>query len=323
MRTTRHWIIAHASTDDPAWQAELPGLALPGLQRWLAAARVTLEGQTEPDALSTPHEQALARALGWPLHPDGAYPWAGWHAGRRDVACAWLLPCHWQISLDHIVLLPPQTLQLSPPHAAALRTTWAALAEAEGLTLTDGGAPWRWLASGALLEGWRSASLHRVAHRRLDPAWQPGAPHPEARRLRRLLEEAAMLWHTHPVNEERTAGGLPAINGLWVEGAGRWTGDGPAADAAAVMPVDALSEAVLRGDLAAWRATWQRLDAEVLTPALQAAQADQQPRWLTLCGERGWRTWCLDPATAAPPPRRWWPWRRTPAPTPTVWWLGL
>ncbi|TSE26164.1 hypothetical protein Tsedi_00979 [Tepidimonas sediminis] len=326
MHAPRHWIIAHACADDPALLAELPGLALPALRQWLQAARAAGAEHAGAQTLSPPHERALARALGWPVQ-DGALPWAAWRHGRADQPCAWLLPCHWQVSLDHLVLLPPQALALQDDEAEALRTAWAPLAREEGLTLEGADGPaWRWLACGAAFEGWKSASLARVAHRRLDPSWQPGADHAQGRRLRRLLEEAAMLWHVHPVNAARQARGLPVINGLWVEGAGRWHGEGPRAAEARVVLVEDLSAAALQGQVTAWREGWQRLDREVLAPALQQACADGEPRWLTLCGERGWRSWCLDPAApAAPPRRRWWLWGRretTPAP-PQAWWVDL
>ena len=325
MRAARHWIIAHASVEDPAWQAELPGLALPALGDWLQQAAAPAEGHADPQALAAPHEQALARALGWPARAEG-HPWAAWHAGRTDLPCAWLVPCHAEVSLDHLTLRPAQALALTAEEAQALRDAWAPLAQEEGITLTEGGTPWRWLAQGEPFDGWRSASVVRVAHRRLDPAWQPGAAHAAGRRLRRLLEEATMLWHTHPVNEERAARGLPPINALWVEGAGRWDGQGPPRAEAAVVLEEALADAALAGDLQGWCAAWRALDADLLAPALQAARQDGLPRWLTLCGERGWRTWRLDPsAPAAPPAPRWWPWRRRAA-APAVaqpWWIGL
>lgn len=325
MRAIRHWIIAHASADDPALQAELPGLALPALTRWLAQAQPAAEGHEGAGTLSPPHEQALARALGW-VSDDGSHPWAAWHGGRQGVPCAWLVPCHWQISLDHIVLLPPNAVALSEQESTALRAAWLPLAQQDGLDVSPGPEPWRWLACGQPLAGWRSASLARVAHRRLDAAWQPGGTDSAARPLRRLLEEAVMLWHDHPVNRERAARGAPVINGLWVEGAGQWDGRGLAPHEATVVLDERLSGPALRGDVQSWLEAWQRLDTEVLATALQAAHDDAQPRWLTLCGDRGWRTWRLDPGAPRPGPRRrWWPWaRRTDAAAAThPWWIGL
>lgn len=324
MPTVRHWIIAHACTDDPGLLAELPALALPALQRWLTLAPVVAEASHGPHTLNAPHEQALARALGWPERAD-PYPWAGWQAQRPGTPCAWLVPCHWQASLDHMVVLPPAALQLSVDEAQALRQAWAPYAASEGLDLLGGEAT-RWLASGTLLAHWPVPSLARVAHRRLDTWWDAHSDDPAARRLLRVLEEAQMLWHDHPVNDARRARGLPPINALWVEGAGVWDGLGPSPVEAPAQVWHDLTPAALAGDAASWRDTWQRLDREHLGPWLQAALDDGQPRWLTLCGERGWRCWRLDPGTAAPPPRRrWWPWPRRAPETPFTpsWWVGL
>lgn len=42
----------------------------------------------------------------------------------------------------------------------------------------------------------------------------------EGRRWRALLSEAQVVLHNHPVNAERTAKGLPAVNSVWFWGAG-------------------------------------------------------------------------------------------------------
>ncbi|WP_143890713.1 phosphoglycerate mutase [Tepidimonas alkaliphilus] len=319
----RHWIVAWASVDDLAFQAELPKLSLPALQRWLAQGRCTAQVNDGPETLSLPHERALARQLGWP-DEDGALPWASWQHGQPQ-PCAWLLPCHWEISLDHMVLRPPEMLGLTWEESRALRAAWTPWAAEDGLTLTETDRPDRWLACSPLLQGWRGPSLHRVAHRRLDPAWLGGGASPQAPALRRWLEEAIMLWRDHPVNRARAEHGQPVVNGLWIDGAGCCTA-GPAYGEATVALRDDLTASAMRRDVDAWRRTWQRLDADLLAPALQAAQQDGQPRWLTLCGERGWRTWCVDPSTPpAPPRRRWWPWQRRAAAVPVVepWWIGL
>jgi hypothetical protein len=43
---------------------------------------------------------------------------------------------------------------------------------------------------------------------------------PDAARWRRLQSEAQILLHSHPLNAERAAAGLPAVNSLWFWGAG-------------------------------------------------------------------------------------------------------
>ena len=143
--------------------------------------------------------------------------------------------------------------------------------------------------------------------RRIDP-WLPAATsgHPAQRALLRLLNEAQMLFYTHPVNDARGARGLPLANGLWISGSGVW--NGPLETAAAnVQVLDDLRPAALAGDWAAWAQAWQALDAGPLANALQTPHLA-----LVLCGERNAVQW-----TPAPPPRGWralWPrQRRQPA----------
>lgn len=330
MSVVRHLIIAHAAP--PAGASAPDGLS--ALRGWLARAVEVSHHAGDALSLTPPHEHALARALGWPVD-DGRLPWAAWTAGRTDVACAWLWPCHWQAGLDHLTIIPPHALDLRPDEAVALRQAFADHAAQDGVTL-HGDDPWRWLAEGALFEGWRSASLDRVAHRRVDTWWRDAGADPAARALLRLLNEAQMLFHAHPVNAARAQRGALPVNGLWVSGAGRWGGDGPTAAGATVRCLDDLLLAAITGDALAWMAAWQRIDAQWLAPWLAAAERDGEPRWLTLCGERGWRCWRLDPGVAPPPPprlgwrarwRRWWGGsadRAAAASSPALdWWSGL
>lgn len=328
MPEVRHLIIAYAAP--PATDAAPALPALPALQRWLARATPHARHDGDPWSLTPPHEHALARALGWPV-VDGRLPWAAWHAGRAGVGCAWLWPCAWQAGLDQITIVPPQALDLRPEEAAALRATFAPYAAEDGIVLS-GDDPLRWHAEGAPFDGWTGASLDRVAHRRADGWWRDAGQNPAARTLLRLLSEAQMLFHDHPVNAARAERGALAVNGLWISGAGRWNGEGPSPAEAGVRLEEALTAPATRGDGTAWATAWTHLDGALLAPWLAAAEADGQPRWLTLCGERGWCTWRLDPgADPAPPPRLGWRdwWNRlrgrvTPAAPPAVdWWSGL
>ena len=328
MPEIRHWIIAYAAPPADGIDAPIP--ALPALQRWLARAVPHAHHDGDPWSLTPPHEHALARALGWPVE-DGRLPWAAWHAERAGVACAWLWPCAWQTGLDHVTIIPPQALDLRPEEAAALRAALAPYAAEDGIAIADDGPPGRWHAEGDLFDGWTGASLDRVAHRRADGWWRDAGAQPGARVLLRLLNEAQMLFHDHPVNAARMARGALPINGLWISGAGRWNGVGPRPAEASVRLIDTLVEPATRGDTNGWAAAWGALEPELAT-WMAAADADGQPRWLTLCGERGWRSWRLDPGADPVPPAqpRWRDWwrrlRGQPTATPAeanTWWSGL
>ena len=133
-------------------------------------------------------------------------------------------------------------------------------------------------------------SLGTVALGRLDSANPTGS-----RLLKRLQSEAQMLFYTHPVHDARTGRGLLPVNGFWVHGAGALDPVPDLAEAPA-MP-DALRQAALRNDWAAWKTAWEALDAGEIAALLDAARRGE-PVTLTLCGERHARTWTTAPAGA-------------------------
>jgi nucleotide-binding universal stress UspA family protein len=322
MSMVTHLIIAHAAPPD-AVTAPPP---LPNLDALLARATLEAQHTGDPASLTPPHEHALAQALGWPIS-DGALPWAAWHAQERTQPCAWLTPCAWQASLDHVRLLPPQALAWQAEEAAALGEAFAALAAADGIRV-EVQTPWRWLARGAVFDGWVAASLDRVAHRRVDPRWR-GGQDASGRTLLRLLSETEMLFHEHPVNAARLQRGALPVNGLWISGAGRWTGTTPAPADAPARLIDTLTEQLLAGQTEAWQAAWVELDQTLLGPWRQNPDR-QSPRWLTLCGEQGWRRWRIEatpPAQRSPGWRAWlgrWRTRHShPDHASPPWWSGL
>lgn len=317
----RHLIVPFAHADSPGCTEALARTALPQLAHLLAAWPRVAEHHADAYTLTPPHEHALAQALGWPEAADGTQPWAAWQAGVAERPCAWFTPCHWRVGMEQVALVPPEALDLRPDESAALLQALAPYALEDGLALHLE-TPQRWRAEGEPLRGLPSASLDRVAHRRVD-AWLPHAQQaPAVRDLLRLQNEAQMLFYTHPVNDTRLARGALPVNGFWISGAGVWSGaPGPTPGPTDTQVLDALRPAALPGDWARWAQAWQALDAEVLGPWLQRAAAGEAMT-LTLCGERGW----VRHASAAPTPARrsWWPstWpfgpRRTAAPTPAT-----
>ena len=307
--TATHHIVALAHADDPACMAALralPDEALPHLQTLLQWPSSPLQGG-DANSLNMPHEHALAQALGWP-QADGYLPLAAWHSQTTDVGCAWAWPCHWQASIDHVMVQPTPAEQMDMATAEALVAALRPLAEEDGLQLSID-TPTRWRLQGPALNTLRSVSLDRVAQRRVD-AWQLQAQTPAERTLLRLQNEAQMLFYTHPIDDERARQGLPRINGFWVSGAGLL----PASSAP--LPVvqlhTSLRGAALNSDWAAWLQAWQQMDAEVLAPLVAQAQAGQAVR-VTLCGEKSWQHFEHNPGATAPPP--WWQrtlqrWRR-------------
>ena len=316
---TPHLLVPYAHASDPACQAQLATLQLPHLATLMATlAPEPLDSGSDSD-WTPPHERAWARALGLaPAQgpcPDGLLPWAAWTTQRHDAACAWFTPCHWQAGMDRVTVLPPDGLALDPLDDRALLAALAPFCLEDGIQLTWH-SPGRWLATGQVFEGLRTASLDRVAHRRPD-GWLPNSPDPAATRLlARLMNEAQMLFYTHPVSDRRQAQGQPPINGLWVSGAGRWTGAQLPTHGLAPTVVQApLQTAALRGDWEAWAQAWVAFDNSLLVQ-VEHAQAGHGLR-LTLCGERHAQTWG---PTRRPAPGWWTRWRAARAPgTPPTW----
>ena len=277
-----HLILSHAASH--RWpDADQPVLNLPHLQQLLGRMRrvqtlTDLEWE-RPHPLM-PHERALAQALGWP--DAGPWPWAARDTGMAG-AQAWITPCHWQVGMDQVVMLPPEALALTEEESRQLLQAMQPYMAEDGLQL-QWHSPMRWLAHGEVLGGIASASLARVSGVNIRP-WITDGSLPPA--LRRLQSEMQMLLYHHPVNDARTARGQLTVNAFWLHGAGQ-TASSAASD---VRCIDDLDTAARQGDARAWQAAWQQMDRERLAPLAQAG-ADLT---LTLCSETAAHTWRTQP----------------------------
>lgn len=292
-------IIPHAASAADGCQQALQGLALPHLDRLLArlSPHPAHSDNAEETSFSTPHERVLARALRLPAE-DGRTPWAAWHRHQQGTpadgqAWAFVTPCQWQVSTDHVTLRDPAQLGLDETASRALLAIVAPWFAEDGITLHYDG-PTRWLASGALFADLATASLERVLLRDVR-AWMPDAK--QARTLHRLHSEMQMLLYTHAFNDERTARGLPVVNSFWVHGTGALPQPAPTLSAAPLMPTT-LRDAALREDWRAWAEAWTALDAGPVADLLRRAEAGT-PVHLTLCGERGARAFHTAPRSLA------------------------
>ena len=287
-----HLLIPYAAVQSPGGQQALASLELPNLERLLARLSPLESDIGDEESPSPPHERALARALGLP-GGDGQLAWAAWQvqhgslaAGVPDnAAWAFITPCHWQVSTDHITLHDPAALGLDEAGSRALLAVIAPWFEQDGITLLYD-QPTRWLARGEVFANLRSTSLERVLHRDVRPWLQSAEQHPV---LRRLHSEMQMLLYTHPWNEAREALRQPSVNAFWVHGAGQLAANTPVKQQAPHMPLT-LRDAALREDWATWASTWQQLDAGAVAElAAQAARGSAVQ--LTLCGESSAFSW--------------------------------
>ncbi|NWF46234.1 phosphoglycerate mutase [Hydrogenophaga sp. D2P1] len=294
-------LIPFASASAPECLAVLSGLRLPNLQALLAELAPVTTDTGDDHSLSLPHERALARAQGLvkadgSACDDGQIPWAAAASANPTTPQAWFSPCHFQIGTDHVSLLPGDQIGLTDEDARGLFDAFAPYCAEDGITLRFESAT-RWHASGEPLRGIACASLDRVSGRPVD-GWMPQSPANPAgsQLLKRLQSEAQMLFYTHPVHDARTARGLLPVNGFWVSGAGALETPTPLQPAPTVP--DTLRQAALRADWAAWQQAWAQLDATAIKALLEAARRGE-PVTLTLCGERGAKTWVSAPRNAS------------------------
>ena len=285
-----HLLIPFASLDAPAARQALETLDLPHLGRLLASLAPHLPESGDVRSLSTPLERVLARECGMSA-PDGAIPWAAWQMlqdGRDpgDAAWAWITPCHWNVASDHISMGHLAALQLDANDSRALLAAMQPYFEQDAIHL-EYESPTRWLARGEVFRGLATASLDRVVGQDID-AWIPRGE--AARTLRRLQSEMQMLLYTHALSDKRANARLQPVNSFWVSGSGALPTSRSAAPPPGLQIANDLREAALSQDWPAWTTCWTRLDARDC--ARLATSLDQgQPVALTLCGERGARTW--------------------------------
>jgi hypothetical protein len=272
---TVHLIVPFAATSTADGQDALSRLATPALDALLAGWHEAGRDVGEDTSLTTPHERAWARALGWHVDGDGALPWAARLAAADGIdvgAAAWglLTPVHWRVGSDAVHLADPHALSLGEAQSRALFDAVRPLFDSEGFTMAWG-ASLRWYGAHPDFAAFPTASLERVIGRNVE-RWLPTQA--QAQLVRRLQSEVQMLLYTHPVNEQREAAGVPVVNSFWLSGCGAFR-PGATLD---VQVDDRLTAPALAGDWSAWTAAWTALDASLLpTRPLHK---------ITLCGER-------------------------------------
>jgi hypothetical protein len=183
---------------------------LPALELLLARGRETVGDARALETWLLEAFEIEAKAL-----PAGALTLLAHGIPQKDGLWARADPVHLRVMRDHILVVPGAGLQLARAEAdalcAALNGHFGARLELHAVEAL------RWCAR---LE----APLELSALPALELAGRGPAA---GARADALLNEVQMLLHEHPVNEAREARGEPAINSLWLWGAG------PAAQAVA------------------------------------------------------------------------------------------
>ena len=249
-----------------------------------------------------PSERWLCEAFGLQGEelPYGALRLLG--EGRDPGKDAWLCadPVHLRFSRNTLVIGGAAELQLAEHEAeqfvAALNAHLAEFGEFLALH------PRRWYLRAKRAPRIATHALSAVTGRTLEPFLPQGD---EAREWRRLINEAQVLLHNHPLNTAREAEGRPMANSLWPWGAGplpagaiapapHLHADHPLARGLAKLAgvpatptparfenavpqgltlLEGLSEAAQSLDAAAWRSGLEELETHWFAPALAALKA--------------------------------------------------
>lgn len=125
-------------------------------------------------------------------------------------------PVHLLTALDHLQLAAPVPMPLAEDELAALRATLDEQLAGSGFQLHDGGHG-GWVVECPAGCDFTALEPAQAVGRNLRDCLPDGR---DAVRIRALVNELQMLLHEHPVNERREARGLPAVNSLWLWGAG-------------------------------------------------------------------------------------------------------
>jgi len=291
-----HLLIPFAFCSSEGCRQALTPLKLPNLEKLLRRLTPQPLDSGDESSLSPPHERALARALNLPV-ADGLIPWAALQAqttlaaSAASSAWAFITPCHWQTGSKHVAMGSVPLPDFEAQESLALLAAMQPYFSEDGISLHYE-KPERWLARGDVFNGLATASLDRVAGR--DVAhWLPGAS--SAIPLQRLQSEMQMLLYHHPVNDARSARGVPIVNSFWISGSGALP-ELPHQAATAPKPVlvTSLREAALGENWPAWAQAWQALDATECA-ALLATLNQGGSAELTLCGERNAQTFMARP----------------------------
>ncbi|MGA0050620.1 MAG: hypothetical protein ACO3HB_06490 [Burkholderiaceae bacterium] len=268
-----HHILPHAHWQEApfaqAWAAWRSGWQLK--HRWL----------WQPEHPLLPHEQAQAHAA--ELHAQ--WPaWAAWQTQSPE-PCAWISPCHWQVDLHHVNMTPLPATELSNATSQALCHALATLCQQDGWQLQ-----WidrhHWLLKAEGLQDVHTVTPERALHNDLRALMPESSARPAlAAALRRLMNEAPMLFYEHAANTAHTAQGHPAINAIWIHGSG-----GPvAATSQHVIVAQDMAWAALMQQPQAWQQAWQ--NAAQHWPQWQSCIDQGLPLWLHVGGAQHAHSW--------------------------------
>ncbi len=264
----------------------LAALDAPALACLLARAQPGRRQDSEPFAAALPHEALLANASA-----DNSPTVA--HALMQNLGLTppdghWfvLQPVHFHVARDHLVLTDLRQLDLDDTQSRDLFNAAQPLFEELGHAVRFGNARY-WFLQAAAWRDLRTCTPDAAAGHNVD-IWLPRGT--DERGWRRLHNEVQMLWHTHPLNEQREARGQRRVNALWLWGGSSTQDAWPQryAQILAGAPVvttdtdtrfdDAPVASALAGDWGSWLAAMQGIETRHAAPLLDALRSGASTR---------------------------------------------
>jgi hypothetical protein len=201
----------HCELVVPGLFAVASGARLPGVEMLLARGRCTSEE-------SCNFESWLHDAFGLGERPFAAGAYTALGAGRDPGDASWTRadPVHLRLMRDRLILVPGAALNVRDDEAQALCDALNAHF-GERLEVRRVEAD-RWTARLAEEMAIEAKCPLEIAGRDVDLGRAEGA---DASRSHKVMNEAQMVLHSHPVNAEREKQGEPTVNSIWLWGAGR------------------------------------------------------------------------------------------------------
>lgn len=192
-----------------AGQLTLP--ELPGLQRWIGAAR-------RSHGPSGQGSEVLQNLFGVDPSTAPVAPVSYWGVTGQRPATPVLRadPVYLRVETDHLLLFDASALTLSADEAAALVARFNEFYAEDGLRL-EAPFPNEWYLFGADALDAGTTPLYRVHARNVGPFLPAGKA---GARLRALMNEVQMLFFEHPVNQARGQTGALPVSGIWPWGEG-------------------------------------------------------------------------------------------------------
>ncbi len=204
--------LSSSSSSSALSDADVNALSLPGLRTLLSRA----------DAFPA-KTQTFHQAASYLFHQTHTLPIATVMAAMQlpdyDTQAFWLRaePCQVIPDRDTLVMIPPTDLAITEDESKALLAAFNAHFAEDGVQLEYGGAT-DWYLRIAQPVDLQSTPMSQAAYQNINPHYPKGNA---AGYWHQLMNEAQMLFFTHPVNEIRRERGWPEINSLWFWGEGR------------------------------------------------------------------------------------------------------